>query len=40
VLSSVLNKEEYLVEAVENGKEAIKICEKLPFDVALSARDT
>ena len=25
----------YLVEAVENGKQAIKICKKAPFDIAL-----
>jgi len=35
MLSSVLNDEGYLVEAVENGKKAIKACEKSPFDVAL-----
>ena len=35
MLSSVLNGEGYVVEAVENGKKAIKACEKLFFDVAL-----
>jgi DNA-binding NtrC family response regulator len=35
MLSSVLNDEGYVVEAVENGKEAIKTCQKMPFDVAL-----
>lgn len=35
LLSSVLNDEGYSVEAVENGKKAIKACEKSPFDVAL-----
>ena len=35
MLSSVLNDEGYVVEAVENGKEAIKACEKSFFDVAL-----
>jgi DNA-binding NtrC family response regulator len=35
MLSSVLNDEGYLVEAVENGKEAIKACEKSMFDAAL-----
>lgn len=35
MLSSVLNDEGYSVEAVENGKNAIKACEKSPFDVAL-----
>lgn len=35
MLSSVLEDEGYSVEAVDNGKEAIKTCEKLPFDVAL-----
>jgi len=35
MLSSVLNDEGYSVEAVENGKKAIKACEKSPFDVAL-----
>lgn len=35
MLSSVLEDEGYSVEAVDNGREAIKTCEKLPFDVAL-----
>lgn len=35
MLSGVLNDEGYLVEAVENGKQAVKACEKSPFDVAL-----
>jgi len=35
MLSSVLNDEGYSVEAVENGKKAIKACEKSSFDVAL-----
>jgi DNA-binding NtrC family response regulator len=35
MLSSILEGEGYLVEAVENGKKAISICEKTPFDVAL-----
>jgi DNA-binding NtrC family response regulator len=35
MLSSVLNDEGYFVEAVENGKQAIKACEKSAFDVAL-----
>jgi DNA-binding NtrC family response regulator len=35
MLSSVLNDEGYSVEAMENGKKAIKACEKSPFDVAL-----
>jgi two-component system response regulator PilR (NtrC family) len=35
MLSSVLNDEGYVVGAVENGKQAIKICEKSLFDVAL-----
>jgi DNA-binding NtrC family response regulator len=35
MLSSVLSDEGYSVEAVENGKKAIKACEKSPFDVAL-----
>jgi len=35
MLSSVLNDEGYLVEAVGNGKQAIKACEKSLFDVAL-----
>jgi DNA-binding NtrC family response regulator len=35
MLSSVLNDEGYVVEAVENGKEAVKACEKSVFEVAL-----
>ena len=35
MLSSILNGEGYSVETAENGKEAIKICEKFPFDAAL-----
>jgi DNA-binding NtrC family response regulator len=35
MLSSVLSGEGYDVEAVENGKQAVKTCEKSPFDVAL-----
>jgi DNA-binding NtrC family response regulator len=35
MLSSVLSKEGFLVEEVENGKQAVKACEKSFFDVAL-----
>jgi DNA-binding NtrC family response regulator len=35
MLSSVLYDEGYLIEGVENGKEAIKACEESIFDVAL-----
>jgi DNA-binding NtrC family response regulator len=35
MLSSILEGEDYSVEAVENGKKAIHICEKAAFDVAL-----
>ena len=35
MLSSVLYDEGYLIEGVENGKEAIKACEESFFDVAL-----
>jgi DNA-binding NtrC family response regulator len=35
MLSSILEDEGYSVEAVGDGKQAIKTCEKLPFDVAL-----
>ena len=35
MLSSILEGAGYLIEAVENGKKAISICEKTPFDVAL-----
>ena len=34
-LSSILSMEGYLVETVENGKEAIRISEKSRFDIAL-----
>jgi len=34
-LSAILESEGYLVETAENGKKAIKMCEKTPFDVAL-----
>ena len=34
-LSSILSNEGYLVETVENGKQAIRISEKSCFDVAL-----
>jgi len=34
-LTSVLEEEGYAVESVENGKNALKTCEKQPFDVAL-----
>jgi DNA-binding NtrC family response regulator len=35
MLSSILEDEGYAVEAVDNGKKAIKTCERVPFDVAL-----
>jgi len=35
MLCSVLYNEGYTVEAVENGKKAIKACQKSPFDVSL-----
>ena len=35
MLFSVMSDEGYSVEVVANGKEAIKICQKLAFDVAL-----
>jgi len=35
MLSTILGEEGYSVETAENGKQAIKTCEKLPFDVAL-----
>ncbi len=35
LFSTVLTDAGYLVEAVENGKQAIKICKKGPFDIAL-----
>jgi DNA-binding NtrC family response regulator len=34
-LSSILSKEGYSVETVENGKQATRICEKSRFDIAL-----
>lgn len=35
MLSSILEDEGYSVETVDNGKQAIRTCERLPFDVAL-----
>ena len=35
LFSTVLSDAGYLVEAVENGKKAIKLCKKGPFDIAL-----
>jgi DNA-binding NtrC family response regulator len=35
MLSSVLSNEGFAIETAANGKEAIKTCEKTPFDVAL-----
>jgi len=35
MLTSILEDAGYSVEAVDNGREAIKTCERLPFDVAL-----
>ena len=35
MLTSVLSDEGYVVEAVQDGKEAINACERSPFDVAL-----
>jgi DNA-binding NtrC family response regulator len=35
MLSTILIDEGYLVETAENGKQAIKTCEKTAFDVAL-----
>jgi DNA-binding NtrC family response regulator len=35
MLSSILEDDSYSVEAVDNGRDAIKTCERLPFDVAL-----
>lgn len=35
MLSTVLSDEGYLVEAVENGNQAVKTCEKSSFEVAL-----
>jgi CheY-like chemotaxis protein len=37
-LCSILINEGYLVETVENGKQAIRALEKLYFDLALRAR--
>jgi DNA-binding NtrC family response regulator len=34
MLSTILGEEGYSVETAENGKQALKTCEKLPFDVA------
>jgi DNA-binding NtrC family response regulator len=34
-LTLILEDENYLVETAENGKDAIRKCEKTPFDVAL-----
>ena len=34
-LSLILDENGYSVETVEDGKQAIKACERLPFDVAL-----
>ena len=34
MLATILGEEGYSVETAENGKQAIKTCEKLPFDVA------
>jgi DNA-binding NtrC family response regulator len=34
-LSAILENENYLVETAENGKKAIRLCEKTPFDFAL-----
>lgn len=35
ILSSILEDEGHSVKAVDNGRQAIQTCEKLPFDVAL-----
>jgi two-component system OmpR family response regulator len=35
LLSSILVNDGYLVEKAENGKQALKFCEKNPFDAAL-----
>jgi len=35
VLVSILENEGYVVKTAENGKKAIHMCEKTPFDVAL-----
>ena len=34
-LTAILESESYVVETAENGKKAIHMCEKTPFDVAL-----
>jgi DNA-binding NtrC family response regulator len=34
-LTLILESESYLVETAENGKKAINLCEKTPFDLAL-----
>jgi DNA-binding NtrC family response regulator len=35
MLTEVLGDEGYAVESAENGKDAVKVCNKLPFDAAL-----
>ena len=35
MLSAVLNDAGYIVEVVENGKQAVKACEKSAFEIAL-----
>jgi DNA-binding NtrC family response regulator len=35
LFSTVLSDAGYLVEAAENGKQAVKMCKKGPFDIAL-----
>ena len=35
MLTSILENDGYSVEAVDNGRQALKTCEQLPFDVAL-----
>ena len=35
MLTSILEDDGYSVEAVDNGRQALKTCERLPFDVAL-----
>jgi two-component system, NtrC family, nitrogen regulation response regulator NtrX len=35
MLSEVLSDEGYSVETASNGKDAVKACEKMPFDVTL-----
>ena len=34
-LTIILENESYIVETAENGKKAIQMCEKTPFDIAL-----